>query len=667
MSDSIQPKGSSSIVSKFVLNYNPATFEEAKDPRFMEVSAEYVLAHIQPKEFDFLPGRKFIAVDTETFYTGVDSNRLPAHVVRRWIKGKNDKYIPNDFPFCISITDANCSYAVYDTLENKFAEFKKLIPLLTDMSIDKIGHNLDYDMHMLANAGVNMKGRLHDTMILSKLTRANAYTHKLLDIATEFGGVIRFEHMLDSYKAQYKITDYRKFPNELMTQYTCADTFNALLVFENLYPMMIVNNQLKLYDIECQIVAIAYNMERNGIPVDLAVEEPLIKELEEESAAAEKEVYATAGCMFNVNSGQQVYQVLCRMGYGHLVKMKKKTGNPILDAPAIAELAEQGVPIVAKMQEFKKAEKLLNTFARKIYAMRDYQAVLHCNFNTIEARTGRYSVSSPSMQNMPRKSDSRVRSAFIAKPGFTLYDFDFKSQEAIILAHYSRAPYLIDIINSGKDIHKAVAGLIYSLEYDGVSKELRDIAKSVEFAIVYGAGPDKVKVMTGLTLQECKTAIRNFKSNIPEANKFIEDANTIMKKRLYIKTILGRFVYGIPGKEYACVNYVIQGSAADSTKSRMIEIYKYLKGNNYKTRMILQVHDSLLNHVANDEEHILGKLRWLQTERELFRVPVSVDVCRCYPAWRNKEEIKVDMVEPTAEEFEKLNNYNIWAEGLFAI
>ena len=331
----------------------------------------------------------------------------------------------------------------------------------------------------------------------------------------------------------------------------------------------------------------------------------------------------------------------------------------------MARLEDEGVPLVSKIQEYKRAEKLLNTFARKLYEMRDFNGFVHCNFNTIEAKTGRFSISAPSMQNMPRRKDSRIRGAFIAPEGFTQYDFDFKSQETIILAHYSRAQFLLDGILEGKDAHRVTAAIIYTKPIEDVTDDERGDAKSVGFAVVYGAGPSKVATMTEKSLTEAKYIMKIYMKNLPEVDLFIKTANKVMKEKRRVKSIMGRQIYAERGREYACVNYVIQSSAADSTKTRMVEIYKFLKANNYKTYMTLQVHDSLLQCVANDEvDFILGYLKWLQTERELFRVPITVDVDRCHPTWRTKEKTKTEAVEPPADQLERMRVYDIWSEGL---
>ena len=577
----IKAKTDMSIVPRSVAHYDPATFHELKKPQFIEATAEQVLDMIEPREFSFLPGEKYIAVDTETFAYGmIPYNRMPANVVRKSIK-RNSKYIPNDFPFCFSICDGKHSFVVYDTLENKFEEFHKLRPLFGDRSIGKIAHNFDFDLHMFANVQVDVKGRLHDTMHISKLVRANAFQHSLISIAEELvkqglPGVPEFEHMLDAYKAANRITDYRMFPRDLMTQYTGADTWNCLYAFEWLYPQLSFEDQVPLYDIESQMLLVAYWMERNGVLLDPSYKDKLIGELQEEVDEAERKIYTEAGRQFNINSSQQLYDVLCSLGYGNKVKRKRPTeamlakgiveGNPSFDKYEMERLEAEGVPLIVDIQQYKASEKLLNTFATKLYELADATNTVHCNINTIEAKTGRFSISVPSMQNMPRRKDSRVRDAFIAPPGYCLYDFDFKSQESIILVHYSRSQFLMDIINRGGDIHKAVASIIYSIPYDQVSKELRGISKSVEFAIVYGAGPSKVSQMTGLSLEEASMVMKQFLKNAPEVDTFIRTANKVGKERGRVRTIRHRMVYLERGREYACVNYIIQGCQPGGNK-----------------------------------------------------------------------------------------------------
>lgn len=687
----IQSKQSAiAITAKNFEEYNPQTFKG--DDRFIECDADYVLAHVKPKEFSFLPGRKFISFDTETYWTGLPANKMPASLVRRYVKS-GSKDIPNDLPFCMSICDGTHSFIIYDNLKNCYKEFRKLSDLLSDTSIEKTAHNTNFDLHMLANCNVQMRGRLHDTLYASKIARGNAFTHRLFDIAKEADGlytwveaekreqkcyeaVLQFERMLDNYKALHKITDYRQIPHDLMTNYNGGDTWNALMIFEYLYQLLLsVPGWEELYNKECMVGKIAYWAERTGIMVNPDYKDILIPELTKEVTEAEEHIYSLAGHMFNINSGAQVAQVLTDMGYGKHIKYNPPTaamkakgitkGNPCLDKFEMERLSNLGIPIIDSIQKFKASQKLLNTFAIKIYDMADAENRVHCNFNTIEAKTGRFSISSPSMQNMPRRKDARVRAAFTSEPGWTLYDFDFKSQEAIVLAHYSRAAYLLEMINAGHDIHKATASIVYSVPIDAVTKEQRGDAKSVGFAVTYGAGAEKVANMTGKSVQEARSIIARYMKNIPEVDIFIKTANKVMKERGYVRTIDGRYVYAERGREYACVNYIIQGSSAGSTKSRMVDIYKFLRANNFQSKIVLQIHDSLNGLIKDEEaEELLPYWRWLQTERKLFRVPVSVDVAICKPTWRDKTDIEVEPKQPPQEMLDKMEAYDIWQEGI---
>lgn len=675
----IKSKQTATIIPKSTQSYDPDTFHELAKDNFIEVSANELLREIKPKKFDFMPGSEFIAVDTETYYTGIANNRMPANVVRRWIKGKGAKYIPNDFPFCISMSDGAASYVVYDTLENGFKEFKKLQPLLLDTGVSKIFHNAGFDMHEIANTNTNMKGRIYDTLHISKLVRADAFTHNLFDIAKEIQSdtvptELVFEMMLNMYKAMHKITDYRQIPRELMTQYTCADTWNTIWAFGELMPLIKEYNIERLFEVESEMLVVAYHMERAGIKLDLEYEDVLIPTLIKEVEDSEREIYDIAGTTFNINSSQQMESVMKKMGYGHLVKYNDPTaamlakgivkGNASFDKFEMERLDNEGVPLIKQIQKYKSSLKLLNTFAIKLYEMRDFDGYVHCNFNTIEAKTGRFSISSPSMQNMPRRKDDRVRGAFVAPENYKLYDFDFKSQESIILAHYSKAEFLLDMIRNGEDIHKATAALVYSKDIAEITPEERGDAKSVGFAVTYGAGPSKVAGMTGKSLQEATYIMRTYMKKIPEVDLFIKTANKVAKEYRRVKSILGRQIYVERNREYACVNYVIQSSAADSTKMRMVDIYKFLKANKYKSYMILQVHDSLLQCIHEDEEELLGYLRWLQTDHDTFRVPVTVDVALCHPTWKDKQDIEIEATEPPTNLMNAMQAYNIWEEGL---
>lgn len=670
-------QGLNNIKQRSWLNYSAEAVLECARDNLIECTAEYCLEHIKPAEIPGLPG-KWICFDTETEPTGVPANMMPTSVVRRWIK-RGSKEIPNDFPFCYSICDGTTSYVIYDSWQTGFKELKKLRPLLEDPTINKCGHNLKYDLHMAKNSGVNIKGMIFDTLPASKICRAWALTHSLLDNAKEIDeGICEFEFMVDSYKQQYRVTNYALIDRTLMTQYTGADTWNGFYVCKRLVAIAQEHADDGWFDLcmlENEIIKITFFAEREGVLIDPEYEQPLMAALKQQAEEAEKKVYETAGCFFNMNSGQQLESVLIKLGYSDLIKYNKPTdtmlangitkGNPKFRKEDKERMINDGCKILEDIQLYQKAEKLLNSFAVKLYTMKDAANRVHCSFNTVEAKTGRFSISQPSFQNMPRRGESRIRKAFIAPEGYTIYELDYASQESKIMVHYSRSEYLIEALHAGKDIHKIFASMIFDVPYENVTKDQRQIAKSVEFAIVYGAGAAKVSSMSGISVDEAKQVMADVYKRMPEVNAFIKTANKVAKERHWVKTVAGRQVYTEKEREYACVNYIVQGSAADCTKVALRRINKYLRANGYETKFVIQVHDSCMFYVKDSEaDVVVPKLLWLMAERDLFRVPITADCgVSVDGTWAGKEDKDVKPEPPTPEEQAKMDAYNIWEDS----
>lgn len=402
--------------------YDPKTFlKEHKVSNFFTVDDPYeLLDRIKPFEFK---GRHFITFDTETHPEFKSSHEVPKTVVRRWV-GSGKRAVPQDYPFCISICDGTNAFTIFDTVHNNFSKFKKLKPLFEDPSIEKIAHNTKYDMHMFANAGLKIKGRLHDTVVLAKLANENRKSFQLRDLAKQHGGIVKFEYMVDAYKQMNKVSDYRQIPRELLSEYANADVWNCYLTFIHEYENIEKDNLVALYDNECELMIVLYAMERYGMRVDSSYEVPLKEELQQLTDNAEREIYAEAGKMFNVNSTKQLYDVLMSLGVNpNLIKRTEK-GNPKLDKNALNELAEvHNVSIVKKILEFRKYEKLLNTYAEGIYAQRDAEGRVHGSINQTEATTGRMSITKPALQTLPKK-DKRIRRIFIPDNDFELWFMD---------------------------------------------------------------------------------------------------------------------------------------------------------------------------------------------------------------------------------------------------
>lgn len=669
-------KKASSIKERTYMAYSPEAVKALSRPNFIECDAEYALKHINPAPIEGLSG-KWICFDTETEPTGIAANLMPPNVVRRWVS-RGSKDIPNDFPFSIQLCDGTNSFCIYDSWSKGFEEFKKLREILSEPSIGKTAHNGKYDLHQCKNAGIDVRGQLFDSLPASKICRAWALTHSLADNAKEIeNGILDFEYMVDEYKSRFRVSNYAQIDRDLLTQYGCADVWNGFYVTKRLLAIAREHEDdgwLPLILLENEIIKITYLAEREGVLIDDSYKDALFESLTLQKDEAERKVYEAAGEFFNMNSGQQLESVLKKLGYGSLIKYGEPTqamlnkgitrGNPRFRKDDKERMISQGCTILEDIQSYQKAEKLLNSFAKKLYTMKDAENRVHCNFNTAEAKTGRFSISLPSFQNMPRRGESRIRKAFIAPEGYTIYELDYASQESKIMVHYSRDEFLINSLHEGKDIHKIFASMIFAAPYEEVTKDQRQVAKSVEFAIVYGAGAAKVATMSGISEYEAKQVMADVRKRMPSVDVFIKTVNKIAKERGWVKTVRGRRVYLERGREYACVNYCVQGSAADCTKGAMKRVNAYLRGNKYKTKLVLQVHDSMMFYVANDEADIvIPKLKYLMAETNLFRVPITADVGKSTDGtWAGKDDVPVDALAPTPEEQAKMDAYDIWGD-----
>jgi DNA polymerase-1 len=419
----IKSKRRSVIKKGTNFSYNPETFTKEHSVDFFHEakSAQEIIDNIVPFEIN---GRKFIVFDTETYPTPLKSNEIPNGLVRRWVgSGKSAK--PQDLPFCISICDGKNAYTLHDTLDNNYNEFRKLAAIFEDPSIEKIAHNWKFDAHMLQNINMRIKGKVHDTVVLTKLTDENRSSYQLKDIARKYEGhIVKFEYMLDAYKNTHKIADYRMFPRELINNYANADVWNCYLVFINEFPLLEKYGLMPLYENEMELMIALYAAERYGMKVDLDYEKQLKTELQTLTDNAEAAIYEEAGKIFNVNSSKQLYEVLMGLGVDDRLIPRTDKGSPQTNKYILSDLSEKhNVTIARKILEYRKYEKLLTTYAVGIYDQRSAEGKVHGNINQTEATTGRMSITKPALQTLPKK-DTSIRRAFIPSDGYELWMMD---------------------------------------------------------------------------------------------------------------------------------------------------------------------------------------------------------------------------------------------------
>lgn len=654
--------------------YNPETFaKEHKVSNFLEIDdPQELLKMVKPFE---LNGRRFITFDTETHPEFTNSHLLPTNVVRRWV-GTGKKAVPQDYPFSLQICDGTNSYTIYDSIGNGFAKFKQLAPLFEDPTIEKIAHNTKYDMHMFANAGLKIVGRMHDTVVLAKLVDENRTSFQLRDLAArKKGGIIKFEYMVDAYKQINKVSLYTQIPRELLTQYGCADVWNCFLVFVDEYKKLEEQGLVGLYDNECELMMALYAMERYGMRTDTTYEAPLKEDLQKLTDDAERAIYDEAGRMFNINSGKQLYDVLISLGVDADLIQRTDKGNPKLDKDALDNLAEvHNVSIVKKILEYRKCEKLLSTYAVGIYEQRDSADRVHGSINQTEATTGRMSITKPALQTLPKK-DKRIRKVFIPAEDYELWFMDLDQVEYRLFAHYAKIPDLIESIKNDYDVHAATAALLFNKNVDELIKKvhsgdeeassLRQRAKTINFALIYGVGQGHLAELLKVSTTEAADIKARYFSTMPEARTFINTVYQVVKLRGFVKNFYGRRRRLDPDDCYKAPNALIQGCAADYIKYKVVAIYKYLMYHNLKTRLINIVHDELVIEFNKDELEHAPVLRWLLSEFSSFRCPITAGVERGEPSWGQKVEPEnIGFIEPEDKAF---MNYNVYNGDVFDI
>lgn len=664
----IQPKKKPVIQKGSGYVYNPATFaKEHKVSNFYVVDTpEELLSRVKPFE---LRGRKFITFDTETHPHFSSSQSVPVSVVRRWV-GTGKSATPQDFPFCISICDGTNCCTMFDSVSNDFAKLRGLAPLLEDPTVEKIAHNTKFDLHMLANAGMKIVGRLHDTVVLTKLTDENRRSYQLRDLAAHYnGGITKFEFMVDSYKQMNKVSDYRQIPRELLSEYANADVWNCYLAFINEYPRLEEDGLVDLYNNEMELMVALYAMERYGMKIDSAYEPTLKADLQVLCDEAEQAIYEEAGCMFNINSTKQLYDVLMRLGVDSTLIGRTDKGNPKLDKDALNNLAEvHNVSIVQKILEYRKYDKLLTTYADGIYSQRDSADRVHGSINQTEATTGRMSITKPALQTLPKK-DKRIRRAFIPDDNCTLWFMDLDQVEYRLFAHYAKIPGLIESIKNGYDVHAATAALLFNKDVDELisrvhsgddeASALRQRAKTINFALIYGVGQDHLSEMLKCSPTEAAETKARYFSTMPEARVFINTVYQVIKMRGYVKNFYGRRRRLDSDDCYKAPNALIQGCAADYIKHKVVGMYKYLMYHGLKTHMTNIVHDEVVIDFHSDDKEHVPVLRWLLSDFDTFRCPITAGVEYGNPSWGQKvEPDDIGFKEPDSFDFMKYDVFN---------
>ncbi len=511
---------------------------------------------------------------------------------------------------------------------------EKLRAILEDPSLGIIGQNLKYDYKVLYHWGIEMANISFDTMIAAWVLDATANTYGL-DILSE--------RILGYKKIKYddivpKGRPFSEVPLAKAAEYGAEDADIALrlsIVFEE---MLKSRNLLPLFkEIEMPLVKILSDMELKGIGIDAEVLSRFREELFLRVSGIEEEIYKQCGRTFNIASTKQLQEVLFQDRKLKPVK-KTKTGYST-DTGVLAELAREDV-VPAMVLNHRTLSKLISTYADALPKLINQKTCrIHTHFIQTGTATGRLSSKDPNLQNIPIREEEgrKIRSAFVASKGNFLLSADYSQIELVILAHLSGDPELSKAFLEGGDIHRRTAALLFGTSEDMVTPDLRRIAKTINFGVMYGMSAYRLSQELGIPRKEAASFITEYFNRYSKIKEFIEETIRDAEITGSVKTIFGR-ERSIPainnrnktvkaGAERVAVNTPIQGSAADIVKMAMIRVQKRIETENSSAQLLLQVHDELILEVPKSEvEDAAAFVREEMTGAARLDVPLRVNV-----------------------------------------
>lgn len=515
---------------------------------------------------------------------------------------------------------------------------EQLCPFFEAKTIEKVGQNLKYDIKVLSKYNVTIKGKLFDTMLAHYLI--NPDMRHNMDILAEtylnYTPISITELIGKKGKNQQSM---RAISIEKVTEYAVEDADITLQLKEHFKKELGEANTQKLFDeIEIPLVSVLAHMELEGIRLDKDFLKSLSVKLDEDLLTLEKDIYEEAGENFNIASPKQLGEILFEKM--QLVKKPKKTktGQYSTAEDVLSSLAKDH-KIIRDVLKYRGLAKLKSTYIDALpYQISPVTGRVHTEYMQTVAATGRLSSNNPNLQNIPIRTERgrEVRKAFVPRDkNYTLLAADYSQIELRIIAALSKEPKMMEAFKNGEDIHASTASKVFNVPLEEVTREQRGNAKTVNFGIIYGVSAFGLSNQTDLNRTEAKELIDTYYETYPKLKSYMAEQVDFAKENGYVQTVLGRRRYlkdinsqnaVVRGAaERNAVNAPIQGSAADIIKIAMITIYNKLVEGNYKTKMLLQVHDELVFDAYKPE---LDKVKTLiKTEMEnAFKLEVPLDV-----------------------------------------
>jgi DNA polymerase-1 len=515
--------------------------------------------------------------------------------------------------------------AFYVAIPADFNEAKSIVdeflPFFNSTSIEKIAHNIKYDLKVLNRYGVVIAAPTFDTMVAHYLI--NPESKQGMDFLAEFYmkyQPISIETLIGKKgKGQGNMRDLK--PEEV-SDYACEDA-DITFQLKQLFEPEIQKDHLKelFYEMEMPLVEVLKDMEQEGIAIDVAGLQEYSKQMEITLAELEKNIKTEAGMDFNVDSPKQLGDVLFEVLKISSKAKKTKTGQ-YATSEDVLQKHEKDHPIIPMILEYRQLRKLKSTYVDPLPTMTDcIDGRIHTNYMQTVTATGRLSSNNPNLQNIPIRTDKgkEIRKAFIPRnEEYTLMAADYSQIELRIIAALSGDKNMIEAFKSGHDIHKATAAKVFNVSLEEVTRDQRSAAKAVNFGIIYGQSAFGLSQNLNISRTEAKSIIDAYFEQYSTIKSYMDGAVTQARDKGYVETIMQRRRY-LPDinsanavvrgfAERNAVNAPIQGSAADIIKMAMVEVYRAMKKQPLKSKMILQVHDELVFDVHKSEMDLMKKL-----------------------------------------------------------
>ena len=571
--------------------------------------------------FQTMQRQKSVCFDTET--TGLDAVSASLVGIAFSWQAHTGYYVP--IP-----EDTDARKAVLDSL----------LPFFENDSIEKVGQNLKYDLKVMQQHGISVKGKLFDTMLAHYII--NPDMRHNMDVLAETYLGYRPKPITDLIGKKGKNQgSMRDVPLDQQTEYAAEDADITWQLKEHFEKELGKNEQRALLDkVELPLVRVLAAMELAGISIDVPYLNEMSKVLQQEATALEQRIFEQAGETFNLASPKQLGPILFDKLKLIDKPKKTKTGQYSTAEEVLSTLAKDH-PIVAHILEWRSVQKLNNTYVSAL--PEDVNATtnrIHTVYNQAVTATGRLSSNHPNLQNIPIRTPrgQQVRKAFVAKDDeHVLMAADYSQIELRIIASLSEDPSMLAAFNNNEDIHAATAAKVFGVPISEVSREQRSQAKTVNFGIIYGVSAFGLSNQTTLSRKEAKALIEAYYESYPKLKAYMSEQVDFAREHGYVATVLGRrrYLKDINSRnaivrgaaERNAINAPIQGSAADIIKLAMLTIYDKMQQQHFKAQMLLQVHDELVFECPKSELEALKHL--VKNEMEAaysLQVPLTVDM-----------------------------------------